>query len=68
MNTRDIGFAIRDALECGTVVPYREDEHGDLIESECGAVFIDSVDVSDPSNVILVDEIGRRFAIRIVAL
>jgi hypothetical protein len=63
MQIRDLALAIRDALECGNVETFRE-VGGDL--EAMGAIYIDSVDVSDVANVMLVTETGEQFFLHIV--
>lgn len=63
--TRDLGIAIRDALEDENFHILKEEE-GELIESG-QMVEITVIDVSDPDNPIVELENGQRFIIRIIA-
>jgi hypothetical protein len=64
--TRDVGLAVRDALEHLThFFVYQEDEHGDPMED--GQVEIFDVDASDASNLVLRLTNGQQFTIHIVA-
>lgn len=66
ITTRDIGLAVRDALEHLTHVPiYQDDEHGD--DTEVARMEIWNVDVSDPSNVLIDMANGQTFVLRVVA-
>jgi len=47
-NTRDLGLAIRDALE--GVEPFVYDDEGDTV---CGKFTVDFIDVSDAHNPVL---------------
>jgi hypothetical protein len=64
--TRDIGLALRDALEHLThITVWRDDECGD--DEAKDRVEIWNVDVSDPDNPILDLANGQSFTIRIFA-
>lgn len=63
--TRDLGIAIRDALEDENFHILKEEE-GELIESG-QMVEITVIDVSDPDNPIVELENGQQFIIRIIA-
>ena len=63
MHVRDLALAIRDALECGHVPTFRE-VNGDL--EAAGAIYIDSVDCSEPANMLLITETGEQFFISVV--
>ena len=58
LSTRDVGLALREALEGKSVSPC--DEHRDL-----GNVIF--VDVSDANNPIIHLENGQNFTVRIIA-
>lgn len=65
LNTRDIGLAIRDALEERTAIHY--EERGDELE-ESGSTEFEFVDVSDPNNLTVFMANGQAFTLRIFAL
>jgi hypothetical protein len=63
--TRDIGLAIRDALEHLThVTVYRDDEHGD--DEAVTRCEIWNVDAGNADNLVIELVNGQKFTIRVV--
>ncbi len=65
-DTRDVGLAVRDFLEGRTLSIHQENEdEGTLVPVADAAV--DSIDASDPNNLIVALDNGQRFTLRVVA-
>lgn len=65
-NTRDVGLAICNFLEGRTFSIHQEDDAAGTLAPVADAA-IETVDTSDPTNLIVMLDNGQRFTVRIIA-
>jgi hypothetical protein len=66
LQTRDLGIAIRDALEGESLIVFEEDAGDGIYESPYLRVA-EIIDASDPNNLVVHLDNGQLFTIRIIA-
>ena len=64
-STRDLGLAIRDFLEGQEFQIFADDEDGELLHA--GDASAETVDASDPNNLIVALDNGQTFTVIIIA-